>query len=295
MEQVKYGDQSRYLRKLPLSQIKKLKGKDLLAVYDQVRNVQCDLHYCGTLPPEKVVETVRRHIPLERATVASKSPYRRELREYDKPMVFFINMPDMTQSIVYSYVKGDPVDDTASRHASRLFSVYFGGDMSSLMFQEIREFRSFAYRTNGRYQLPSHAHKGAAGSFTAMLSTQGDKTLDALGVLDSLIREMPLKPERVDAIRQTLVNQTNNEYPAFRNLSEKVAAFRMEGFEQDPGEAFLQDVAKMDMQDISRFYQEQVSGRPVVYVIAGNEKRIDMKKLAAFGTIVKVKKKEIYR
>lgn len=295
LEQVKYGDQSRYLRKLPLSQIKKLKGKDLLAVYDQVRNVQCDLHYCGTLPPEKVVETVRRHIPLERATVASLSPYRRELREYDKPTVFFINMPDMTQSIVYSYVKGDPVDDTASRHASRLFSVYFGGDMSSLMFQEIREFRSFAYRTNGRYQLPSHAHKGAAGSFTAMLSTQGDKTLDALGVLDSLIREMPLKPERVDAIRQTLVNQTNNEYPAFRNLSEKVAAFRMEGFEQDPGEAFLQDVAKMDMQDISRFYREQVSGRPVVYVIAGNEKRIDMKKLAAFGTIVKVKKKDIYR
>ena len=242
-----------------------------------------------------MVETVRRHIPLERATVASLSPYRRELREYDKPTVFFINMPDMTQSIVYSYVKGDPVDDTASRHASRLFSVYFGGDMSSLMFQEIREFRSFAYRTNGRYQLPSHAHMGATGSFTAMLSTQGDKTLDALGVLDSLIREMPLKPERVDAIRQALVNQTNNEYPAFRNLSEKVAAFRMEGIEQDPGEAFLQDVAKMDMQDISRFYQEQVSGRPVVYVIAGNEKRIDMKKLAAFGTIVKVKKKDIYR
>ena len=37
--------------------------------------------------------------------------------------------------------------------------------MSSLMFQEIREFRSFAYRTSGRYQLPNHAHKGTAGSF----------------------------------------------------------------------------------------------------------------------------------
>ena len=31
LEQVKYGDQSRYLRKLSLSQIKKLKGKDMLA------------------------------------------------------------------------------------------------------------------------------------------------------------------------------------------------------------------------------------------------------------------------
>ena len=295
LEQVKYGDQSRYLRKLSLSQIKKLKGKDMLAIYDKVRSVQCDLHYCGTLPVEKVIGTIRQHLPLERTTVASNSPYYRELKQYDRPTVFFIDMPDMAQSIVYGYVKGDPVDDKASRHASRLFSVYFGGDMSSLMFQEIREFRSFAYRTSGRYQLPNHAHKGTAGSFTAMLSTQSDKTLDALGVLDSLIREMPLKPERVEAVKQMLVNRINNDYPPFRNLSEKVASARMEGFDREPAEEFLRDIATMDMQDISRFYREQISGRPVVYVIAGNRKHIDMKKLAEYGTIIKVKKKDIYK
>ena len=295
LEQVKYGDQSRYLRKLSLSQIKKLKGKDMLAIYDKVRSVQCDLHYCGTLPVEKVIGTIRQHLPLERTTIASNSPYYRELKQYDRPTVFFIDMPDMAQSIVYGYVKGDPVDDKASRHASQLFSVYFGGDMSSLMFQEIREFRSFAYRTSGRYQLPNHAHKGTAGSFTAMLSTQSDKTLDALGVLDSLIREMPLKPERMEAVKQTLVNRINNDYPPFRNLSEKVASARMEGFDRDPAEEFLRDIATMDMQDISRFYQEQISGRPVVYVITGNRKHIDMKKLAEYGTIIKVKKKGIYK
>lgn len=295
LEQVKYGDQSRYLRKLSLSQIKKLKGKDMLAIYDKVRSVQCDLHYCGTLPVEKVIGTIRQHLPLERTTIASNSPYYRELKQYDRPTVFFIDMPDMAQSIVYGYVKGDPVDDKASRHASQLFSVYFGGDMSSLMFQEIREFRSFAYRTSGRYQLPNHAHKGTAGSFTAMLSTQSDKTLDALGVLDSLIREMPLKPERMEAVKQTLVNRINNDYPPFRNLSEKVASARMEGFDRDPAEEFLRDIATMDMQDISRFYREQISGRPVVYVITGNRKHIDMKKLAEYGTIIKVKKKGIYK
>ena len=33
----------------------------------------------------------------------------------------------------------------------------------------------------------------------------------------------------------------------------------------------------------------------VVYVIAGNRKHIDMKKLAEYGTIIKVKKKDIYK
>lgn len=100
LEQVKYGDQSRYLRKLSLSQIKKLKGKDMLAIYDKVRSVQCDLHYCGTLPVEKVIGTIRQHLPLERTTIASNSPYYRELKQYDRPTVFFIDMPDMAQSIV---------------------------------------------------------------------------------------------------------------------------------------------------------------------------------------------------
>ena len=103
LEQVKYGDQSRYLRKLSLSQIKKLKGKDMLAIYDKVRSVQCDLHYCGTLPVEKVIGTIRQHLPLERTTIASNSPYYRELKQYDRPTVFFIDMPDMAQSIVYGY------------------------------------------------------------------------------------------------------------------------------------------------------------------------------------------------
>ena len=99
LEQVKYGDQSRYLRKLSLSQIKKLKGKDMLAIYDKVRSVQCDLHYCGTLPVEKVIGTIRQHLPLERTTVASNSPYYRELKQYDRPTVFFIDMPDMAHRL----------------------------------------------------------------------------------------------------------------------------------------------------------------------------------------------------
>ncbi len=164
--------------------------------------------------------------------------------------------------------------------------------MSSLM---LRKFRSLAYQTSGHYQLPNLGHKGSAGSFTVKLSTRSDKTLDALGILDSLIRKMPLKPERVEASKQTLLNSINNDYPFFRNLSKKVANARMKGYDCDPAEEFLQDMITMDIQDISRFYQEQVSGRPVVYVIVGNLKRIDMKKLAEYGTIVEVQKKEIYK
>ena len=186
-------------------------------------------------------------------------------------------------------------DDAWSRHAARLFSVYFGGDMSSLMFQEIREFRSLAYRVSGRYILPPHNLEGKAGEFVTMLSTQSDKTLDALGIMNSLIHEMPEKEERISTVKQSIVNQVNNDFPSFREVPEKVAGFRRNGFDNDPSEALLSGISDMDMKDIIRFYRHNVRLKPVVYVIVGNSRRIDMKQLETYGNVIRLRKKDIYK
>lgn len=295
LERVKFGDKSRFLNHLSLSEIKKLKGKDLVEVFDTVRRTECSIHYCGALPIAEVSTWVKECLPLDEVRVASRTPVYRELESYEKPVVYFVNMPDVSQSIVLGYVKGREAEDDRSRYASRLFSVYFGGDMSSLMFQEIREFRSFAYRAHGRYSLPPKIRKGKAGDFVAMLSTQSDKTCEALSVLDSLIRKMPVKEERWDAIKQSVINQVNNDYPSFRDISKKVARYRKEGFNEDPAKGLLQGIEEMGMEDIVHFYNEQVQGRPIVYVIVGNDKRMDVNKLSSFGTVVRMKMKDIYR
>lgn len=294
LEKVKFGDKSFYLKKIPYRQLKKMKGKALLDTFHKVRRMACDIHYCGTLPADKVSELLWQNFPLEDVDIPVVLPYSRKLKTYDKPTVFFFNMPTAVQSVVYGYVKGDQVDDSYSRHVAPLFSAYFGGDMSSLLFQEIREFRSLAYRTSARFKLPSKIHTGYEGCLDAMLSTQADKTVEAMGVLDSLIREMPLKPERMETLKQTLVNQFNNDYPSFRNLSGRIANLHINGFEYDPVEELLEDIDKMNMQDIAGFYQKQISGRPVIYMVVGNAKRIDMEQLSKFGTIVKLERKDIY-
>ncbi|MBS1321913.1 MAG: insulinase family protein, partial [Parabacteroides sp.] len=295
LEKVKYGEQSRFLTKLSLSEVKKLKGKELLDAFVQVRQTECDLLYCGTLPVAQVREEIEAFLPLKEITVAVNAPYHRDGKKYDKPTVYFMDMPTASQSIVYGYVKGEVTDDAWSRHAARLFSVYFGGDMSSLMFQEIREFRSLAYRVSGRYILPPHKLEGKAGEFVSMLSTQSDKTLDALGIMNSLIHEMPEKEERISTVKQSIVNQVNNDFPSFREVPEKVAGFRRNGFDNDPSEALLSGISDMDMKDIIRFYRHNVRLKPVVYVIVGNSRRIDMKQLETYGNVIRLRKKDIYK
>ncbi|WP_280752036.1 MULTISPECIES: M16 family metallopeptidase [unclassified Parabacteroides] len=294
LEKVKYGEHSRYLKKLPLSEVKKLKGADLLKEFASVQQVACHFHYTGTLAATEVADVLKATMPLTMQT-ASQSPIYRESLAYDKPTVFFLNMPDLSQSIIYGYTKGDQITDMHLRHASRLFAGYFGGDMSSIMFQEIREFRSFAYRVSASYVVPPFKQAGQPGEFLTLLSTQGDKTLDALTVLDELIKNMPERPERLDAFKQTLNNYISNDYPSFRRISSKLASYLREGYKEDPNKAYLADIQQMQMDDIIRFYELNVKDNPMVYMIVGNSKHIDMKRLAQFGTIVELKKKDIYR
>lgn len=294
-EKIKYGDRSTYLNKLSLGEIKKLKGDRLIAVFKEVCQVACSIHYCGTLSPERVEEQIKKHFSFEEVAVASRSSIYRELIDYEKPQVYLLEMENVSQSIVHGYIKGAVQPDPSAPHVAELFTRYFGGDMSSLMFQEIREFRSYAYQVKAKYFQPSRKHRDRPGDLEVMLSTQNDKALDALAVLDGLLREMPERPERVEAVKRSIVNRVNNEYPSFRRLSSLIAVMKREGYKEDPTRLLLENVEKMDMEDINRFYRENVKDRPIVYTIVGNTAQIDKTKLAAFGEVIKVNKKDIYK
>lgn len=294
LEKVKYGAESRYLRKLSLSDIRKLKAPQLIEAFRGVQQVEAHLHYCGTRPAAEVEAAVRKHLPLEMQEASLSSVYR-EPALYEEPGVYFLDMPEVSQSIVYAYIRGEAEPQREEAHASELFTGYFGGDMSSLMFQEIREYRSFAYRVNARYNQPSVKHRDRPGDFVAMLSTQNDKTADAMEVLDGLIRRMPAYPDRVEAVKQNLVHRIYHDYPAFRKLSSVVATVRREGYADDPNRWLLKDIEGMDMQTIARFYEKHVAGRPVTYVVVGSGREIGLDRLEAFGKVTKVSKKDIYR
>lgn len=293
-QKVRFGDKSSKLTKLSLKEVKKLKGSDLLALFDRVKATACTVHYCGTLSENKVAASLTSSIAMN-GIIHAAPKLLRDSKVYDRPLVYFYPDAKVSQSIIYGYVNGEPLSDMRQRHAAKLFSNYFGGDMSSLMFQEIREFRSYAYRVKADYWLPSQAQSDKPGFFFTMLSTQSDKTLDALGVLDAMIKDMPVRPEKIVPVRQSLCNAVNNSFPAFRELSTKVAKWEEDGYTSDPNEDFLRNLSGMGMDDVNEFYRSQVQGRPIVYVIVGNEKNIDMRRLSAFGQIVKVKKEEIYR
>ncbi len=295
LEKVKFGSQSRYLTKLTVAEVKKLKRKRMADIFDKLCSVACDIHYYGTLPIEEVVGRIRSCLPIEKVSVPSNSPFVRTLVKYDKPTVFFYDMEDVSQCVVYAYMYIDPLKDKADRYAARVFNGYFGGDMSSLMFQELREFRSFAYQVSSRMRYLPPNCSGESLDFVMKLATQYDKLTDAMDLLELLVLAMPERPERLEDVKRIIRNRINNEFPASRFVSMKVAGFLRDGYEADPNKEYLEYVEKMSMEDIMRFYETNIKERLMVYAVVGDSKRVDMDGLATFGRIVKMTRKDIYR
>ncbi|MDR2469516.1 MAG: insulinase family protein [Tannerella sp.] len=293
-EYVQYGRLSQYMMKLSLDEVRKIKGEELTDIFRQVQQVECNLHYCGMLEAEKVAEQIKNAFDLNRITEKSTAPVYREFVSYDRSLVFFYDMPHVFQNIIYAYMACEPLETLTKRHEANLFSCYFGEGMSSLMFQEIREFRSLAYYVSGAYRLPPPCHSDKPARFVTYLSTQSDKTIDALKTLCLLIRDMPERPEKIAAVIRAIVNRTHNSYPSFREISTMIAACRRDGYTVDPNRALLDDIVRMNMNDISQFYRSNVKDRTLAYIVVGNSRKMDMRQLSRFGDVVRMRKKDFY-
>ena len=294
-EKVVYGPQSTYLTKLSYDEIKKIKGTELIDLFGKIKKTACSVHYSGQLSADEVSKGVARLIEIEEITEPSSVILFRDRQIYDQPAVYFYDQPNTSQSIIYGYVPNSTDIDDRTRAASILFSNYFGEDMSSLMFQELREFRSYAYRAYGTYALPAPGFKEKGSALITMLSTQSDKTTEAMSVLDSLIRFMPDKPQKVTESRQKFMSEVNNNFPGFRDISLAIDNYRLEGYSTEPNEAIIALQKQMGMDEVKEFYTKNIKNRPVVYVVVGDSKKINMEKLATFGNIIKLKKEEIYK
>ncbi|MDR1525311.1 MAG: insulinase family protein [Tannerella sp.] len=293
-EYVLYGTKSQYMMKPSFKEIKKLKGRKLLDLFFKIRKVKCNFHYCGTGDAASIAEKIRRHIPLGDITEETHIPVYREPIIYDRPLVFFHDMRDVSQNIVYGFQVTSPLATPDDRCCARLFSEYFGGGMSSLLFQEIREFRSYAYQTSGGIQLSPFCMAHKPSTFVTYLSTQRDKTIDALTVLNTLVQRMPAHPEKIEPIIQSIINQINNEYPSFRDISIKIARYRQVGHNEDPTRFLLQKIKGMCIDDVIKFHDTYIKDRTLVYVIVGNASKINMSRLSSFGDVIHVRQSDFY-
>ena len=287
-----YGENSSYLKRLSLKEIKKLTGDSLISGYKRAACYEAEIHYSGTIPFVQVQELIKKGLTLSENPIKSESPVSLVVNPQKENTILLLNDKKAIQSKVY-IIRDGQINNDHDRIMAAAFNSYFGGDMSSLVFQEIREFRSLAYTAYANYRNPFY--KEDKSFLLGFVSTQSDKTIDAMNAMFTLLDTMPSKPERLYEIKASLVQSINTTHPSFRNLSTTVESWRKQGYTNDPRKISIEVYKTLQFSDIENFYKSNVKGRPSLITINGDGKRIDLKKLARFGKIIEVKKDQILR
>lgn len=287
-----YGNKSSYLNKLSLAEIKKLKPAELIDAFHTALSYEVDIHYSGTIDPGNLLELIKENGIIARVNQRRITPVKPEYRPHSQSVVYFLNDKTAIQSKDYFFIAGNTVDEREKPLLNAYYE-YLDGGMSSLLFQEIREFRSLAYATGASVLMPFYPDQ--ITTLTSFVGTQADKTQEAIEVMYRLISSPPDKPERLEPVRKALMESINSQKPTFRWISNWVAGWVKQGYSTDPRKDWMVAYQNMTFDEIIGFHQRHFYQKPVVITIIGDRRKIGTDWLNAYGKIEEVNKKQIFR
>ena len=286
-----YGEQSEYLNHSSIKEWSKFSGSDFLAKIAEALKYDGYVTYTGNRDSEKLVQSIKDHRILPLKPLKGEEKVRVEQR-YTEPQVFFAPNKKFRQSNIWFYVPGEKLslDDEA---LCGLFNKYFGTDMYSIVFQEIREFRSLGYTAYASYTFDDLQRK--PGNLFGFLGTQGDKSIDGIEAFSGLIKDMPEREEKFNASKEALLKSRASQYYTFRSKPDMVQYWMKKGYDHDPRAEVSERIRKAEFQDVIGFYNRLIKDRPVVIMMSGSPKSVNTKALGKYGTVTKLKYKQIMK
>lgn len=289
---VNYGDQSFYLTELSTSEIGNLEAKDIVQSLKDAMGYETKINYAGQRQGTDVAIAFRNNYLFPEKLKPAKERVYRMRHLPSENTIYILNDKKARQSRVNFFVDGKEftLDELPLINT---FNKYFGGDMSSLVFQEIRELRSLAYSTYGGYY-PAYL-PGQKNHFMAYVGCQADKTNDAIAAMNDLIHEMPEKDERMEIIRSSLVEESKASRPGFRYMTETITSWQERGFDKDANQILMEAYKKVTFDEVVKYYKKEIKGKPTTITIVGDMSKIDKKALEKYGKIIEVKSSQLVR
>ena len=285
-----YGEGSRYLTMISLAALEEKSIDDLFGSIRNLLGYKFTMSYMGSLSFESVQRITQQSIDQKETLRDTPEHEPRVMRQADNDEVYFFDK-QMAQTQIGVMIIGDVYDESLVG-AGQLFNYYFGGGMSGVVFQELREARALAYSAWGFYDF---AQKAKEHNIMRMGSaTQADKTLEALGLMCFLIDDGALTQDRFSQAKESITNHYRVSRVQFRDIVSAVRGWKQLGLLSDPRQRRFQKVQEMQMNDVAAFHQKQIAQRKKHICIVGDKNKIDEDKLGEFGALRFVTLEDIF-
>ena len=286
----KYGPASPFTNVLSNSELEKVTSKELLQEIESLLQYSHRVLYYGPASSEELLGELHavRHYPASFQTPPANDPYK-DLEQNDN-LVYVVDY-DMTQAEVILLTR-DELYNPSIVPLSTLFNEYYGGGMSSVVFQELREAKALAYSVFSVFKTPKQ--KKEHNYIVSYIGTQADKLPEALDGISNLMRELPKSPQLFASAQNGILQKIATE-----RLTKAEILFSYEealrlGHDHDIRKDIYEGAGSMNLNDIEQFHKSHFNDRKHVMLVLGNKKNLDMGTLRKYGTVKELKVDDIF-
>lgn len=274
-----FGENSRLRDIFTIEELKAIDPAELVDMIKDLRGYKHRFFYYGRDINQGITAINTKHtVPKDLKDYPEKKEY---LHKKMANNVYFVDY-DMVQSEMLFLAKGDTFDNDRMA-ASALFNNYFGGGLSSIVFQEIRESKSLAYSAFASYQ---NAMKKDDPNFVyAYVGTQANKMDQAMDAMLELMNNMPEAQENFNAAKESTLKQLAAQRINKTNIFWTNERRKDRGITEIQQNEMYEAIQNMTIEDLSNFFSENIKGSTFDLMVIGNKKDVDVKALEKFGKV----------
>ena len=286
----KYGDNSSFRNILSEEDLNNVTSAELVDLIHNLTSYEHNIMYYGPEQINKVASDLEK-------LHANKSglkmiPSKNEFIEQpmDKPMVYVVDY-DMKQAEVMMLAKGAKLNMNEYPQI-RFHNEYFGGGMSSIVFQEMRESKALAYSVYSTYTIPND--KDDSHYLMSYIGTQSDKLGEAMIGMTELLETMPEAETNMANAKEAIEQKIRTErLTKSKVLTEYLKAEKI-GVSHDIRKDMYDALPAFDMNTLKNFHNSHISGTNRVVMVLGSKEDLDLEVLKAYGEIVHLTLEDVF-
>lgn len=290
---VQYGKDnvSRINEETSIENLRKLSPSVFTDKVKALRNYPHTILYYGPLSQEQALKEINdtHYVPAEWA----KLPENKEYRPAEpKETVFYIAPYDAKQVQMTQFTSEGKTFDSSIEPLRRVYNLYFGNGMNSIVFQDMRESRSLAYSAVAYVGTPMK--KDDPYTFTTFIATQNDKLLDAVNAFNEIINDMPLSEGAFKLAKDNLESQLRTTRYVKDDAAWNYLTAKYRGLDHDINADVFEALQNMTLEDVVKYQENNIKGRTYYYSILGDPDDLDLEALRKLGRVELLTTEEIF-
>ena len=173
-----------------------------------------------------------------------------------------------------------------------LYNNYFGGGMSGVLFQDLRESKALAYSTFSQYREPNKLSKKYFNF--SYIGSQADKLGEAMKGLTALLDNMPKADESFKAAKEALIQQVRTQRITKADILFDYLKAQNLGLTTDIRKEIFAKAPLLTYDNMLNFHKQFIKGKPLTMLVLGKKENLDMNVLESYGKVKFLSLEEIF-